>query len=235
MSAPASATVARRRRVAVIVVVLLVLVTAAWMVSRSPLLDVDHLVVTGNVRVSTDQVLAAAGVARGDPMVWLDPGSAAHAIEALPWVRTADVHRDWPGTVTITVSERVPVGWVDAGGGSALVVDRDGRALAIDPFAAAGLPQLLDVTPAPVGAAITPVGGAWLAGHLSPDERGVVRSISVVDQSATLVVTSGQEVRFGRLDQVSDKMRAAIAVLGQPSVAGAAYIDVSAPSTPVAG
>ena len=63
----------------------------------------------------------------------------------------------------------------------------------------------------------------------------VVASITVRDARATLKVTSGQEVRFGRLNQVGDKMRAAVAVLGQPGIEERTYIDVSAPSTPVAG
>ena len=58
---------------------------------------------------------------------------------------------------------------------------------------------------------------------------------TVADARATLVVTTGQEVRFGRLSQVEDKMRAAVAVLAQPGVDQRRYIDVSAPSTPVAG
>jgi cell division protein FtsQ len=199
------------------------------------LLDVDHEVVAGNAQVNTAEILAASHIAPGDPMVWLDPGDSAHDIEALSWIRTATVTREWPDTVRITVQERVPVAWVDAGEGHALVVDRTGRALTVDPTAPAGLPVLLGVTPAPVGAAISPVGGAWLAGHLSVDERPIVRSIAVADARATLVVTSGQEVRFGRLNQVSDKMRAAVAVLAQPGVDQRSYVDVSAPSTPVAG
>lgn len=234
MSAPASAAVARRRRLAVVVAALLVIGTAAWMVTRSPFLDVDRVVVLGNATVTTDEVLLSSGVAAGDAMVWLDPGASARAIEALPWVRSAQVQREWPATVRITVRERVPVAWVDVGGGRAMVVDRTGFAITED-APPAGLPQIVAVTPSPVGARITPTGGAWLAGRLSPEQRGGVRSIAVADRRATLVVASGQEVRFGRLNQVSDKMRAAFAVLVQPGVDTAAYVDVSAPSTPVAG
>jgi cell division protein FtsQ len=227
--------VARRRRVTVLVALLLVLGIGAWGASRSPLLDVDHLVVSGNARVTTDEVLEASGVGRGDAMAWIDPADSARDVEALPWIHTASVVREWPDTVRISVREREPVAWVDAGEGRALLVDRAGRGLALEAAPPDGLPQLLEVATAPVGAAIRPRGGAWLAGHLTLEQRPVVRSITVDDARATLVVTSGQEVRFGRLHQVADKMRAAVAVLAQPEVAGRAYVDVSAPSMPVAG
>jgi len=230
-----SARVVRRRRLVVATLVVLVLLTGAWMVTRSPLLDVDRVEVRGTTQVTPDAVQAAAGVHPGDPMVWLDAGDVAGRVETLPWVRHASVQREWPDTVRITVRERAPVAWVAAGDGAFLVVDRTGRGLAVDSTQPAGLPQLLDVTPAPVGAAITPVGGAWLAGHLRADELALVASITVRDARATLQVTSGQEVRFGRLSQVGDKMRAAVAVLGQPGIGERTYIDVSAPSTPVAG
>ena len=241
MSAPSSRAVARRRRVAVLVVVLVVLGVAGWMAMRSAFLDVDHLVVSGNARVSVEEILASSGVEQGDAMVWLDASGTASSIEAMPWIRRADVEREWPSTVRIVVHERVPVAWLDAGEGRALVVDRDGHGVSIDAVPPAGLPQLLDVASVPVGEAISPSGGAWLAGHLTAEQLAIVRSIKigrsikVADARATLVVTSGQEVRFGRLNQVGDKMRSAVAVLAQPSAEGRTYIDVSAPSTPVAG
>jgi len=235
MSAPSSRAVARRRRVGVLVVVLVVIGVAGWMVMRSAFLDVDHLVVSGNARVSVEEILASSGVEPGDAMVWLDASGTASSIEAMPWIRRADVKREWPSTVRIVVHERVPVAWVDAGEGRALVVDRDGHGVSIDALPPAGLPQLLDVASAPVGEAISPAGGARLAGHLTAEQLAIVRSIKVTDARATLVVTSGQEVRFGRLNQVGDKMRSAVAVLAQSSAEGRTYIDVSAPSTPVAG
>lgn len=230
-----SSRVYRRRRLAVVLGVLLVLAVAAWGVTRSPFLDVDRVEIRGESRVGVIDVAVASGIDRGDPMVWLDTGDAAARVESLPLVDTARVEREWPGTVRITVTERTPVGWVDAGNGQAFVVDATGRALT-EEAPPAGLPQILGATPpAAVGATITPTAGARLAGHLLPEARAVVRSIALKDGRATLVVTSGQEVRLGRPVGIVDKMRAALAVLARPEVVGRTYVDVSAPSTPVAG
>ena len=226
----------RGRRVLVLVVVVGVLGTAAWMATRSPLLDVEHLVVRGNDRATTDEVLGAAGLDRGDAIVWVDVGAATRGIEALPWVRDASVVREWPDTVRVTVRERRPVAWVDAGGGQALVVDADARILALDAGPPPGLPQLLEVaTAGPVGGVVTPAEGARVAGALHGLVQASTRAIATTDGRVTLQIVSGQEIRLGHPTQLRAKVRAAVAVLGAPQAAGKAYVDVSAPSNPVAG
>jgi cell division protein FtsQ len=224
------------RRLAIVAFGLLVVGTAAWMASRSPILDVDRIVVVGNARTGVDEVLAASDLARGDALVWLDQSAARDGVERLPWVREAAIAREWPDTVRITVEERLPAAWVDAGEGRALVVDRSGRVLAVESPAPVALPQLLDVTTfAEPGGLIRPAVGARIAGALTPEALTLVRTISATEQQASAVVASGQEVRLGRPTEIDDKMRAALAVLARPEVAGRSYVDVSAPSTPVAG
>ncbi len=230
MKAPA------RRRLLVAVVVVLVLGTGAWMATRSPLLDVDHLVVSGNERVSTEELLHTAGLERGDPLLWLDVGEATDAIEALPWVRDARVEREWPDTVRVTVRERRAVAWADTGDGRALLIDPLARVLAVEPSPPTARPQLLDVAPTgPVGGWITPVEGARVAGMLRGLVQAGTRTIATAGGRVTMHTASGQEIRLGRPTQLRAKVAAAVAVLGAPQAAGKAYVDVSAPSNPVAG
>jgi cell division protein FtsQ len=226
----------RRRRVLLVVMIVATLGAIAWGVTQSPFLDVDHLTVKGNEHTTADEVLTAAGVRTGDPMVWVDPGQAATKIEALPWVRAATVRREWPSTVRISVRERQAVAWVDAGGGSAVLIDPTGRVLSIEPSPPVGLPQLLDVTgPATVGAILTPVEGARVAAALGGIAASTIRTIGIAGGRVTLRTVGDQEIRMGRAHQIAEKLRAAFAVLGAPEAAGKAYVDVSAPSNPVAG
>jgi cell division septal protein FtsQ len=141
------------------------------------------------------------------------------------------------GSSCVTVSERRAVAWVDAGGGAALVVDPSGRVLSLDPTAPPGLPQLVGVTaPITPGATVAPTAGARVAGVLAGIVRESTRSITTGDDGrVTLGIASGQEIRLGRPVQLADKIRAAVAVLGAPEAQGTAYVDVSAPSNPVAG
>ena len=225
----------RRRRVLALVIVVATLATAAWVVTRSPLLDVDHVQVRGNSRETPAEVLDAAGLHTGDPMVWIDTHQAAAAIETLPWVRRATVQREWPDTVRITVSERLPVAWSDTGSG-ALVLDAAGRVLAVETSPPVGLPQLLHVDASvPVGATIASVTAARVAGVMATFDPTFAASIELTDVGVLLRTPAGTEVRLGRATEVAGKIRAAIAVLGTPQADGAQYVDVSAPSTPVAG
>src|SRR5690348_12468437 len=99
---------ARRRRVLVVGIVLTALLAAAYGVSASPLLAVDHVRVRGLDHLTVADIETAGGVHPGDAMVWIDTTGAVQGIEALPYVLDASLQRDWPHTVRITVHERTP-------------------------------------------------------------------------------------------------------------------------------
>jgi cell division protein FtsQ len=226
-----------RRRLRVLLVVLAVVVvgTAAWVALASPLLDVDRVIVRGTVHTTADQVTSAAQVALGDAMVWVDDGAAASRVEALPWVRSAHVAREWPGTVRITVTERTPAAWVQSPTGPA-IVDGTGRVLDRVADAPVDLPQVADVARVPpVGASISPALGARVAGRLLGYARSGTRSIAVTDDGVNLSLQSGVEVRLGRPTAVMTKVRAAVAVLGALDGEAVSYVDVAVPLNPVAG
>jgi cell division protein FtsQ len=224
----------RRLRALVLVGALLALAVVAWLVVASPLLDVDHIRVKGGTRVTAEEIRAASGITTGDPMVWLDGGAAERRLRALPWVASARVEREWPGTVTITVTEREPVAWVDGGAGPALV-DGTGRVLSIVEAPPEGFPQIVDPARVPpVGAAISPATGAHVARDLVGYARPATRTIAVTDRGVVLVLQNGAEVRIGSPRRVMTKVVAARAVLDAVGET-VSYVDVSVPSNPVAG
>jgi hypothetical protein len=77
-----------------------------------------------------DTVLQVAGIGP-EANLWEDPAAWEQRLEAHPLVRHASVGRRFPGTLTITVEERTPVGLVPRP--TLEPVDRDGRALPLDP------------------------------------------------------------------------------------------------------
>jgi cell division protein FtsQ len=221
-------------RILVVVASVAALGVLAWVAVASPMLDVDRIEVKGGTRVTPDEIRAASGISTGDPMVWLDGGAAERRLAALPWIASARVEREWPGTVKIAVTEREPVAWADAGAGPALL-DGTGRVLGAAEAPPAGLPQILEPGRLPpAGATITPATGAHVARDLTGFARLGTKAVALTDRGVVLVLVDGAEIRLGGPGRVMTKVAAALAVLhalGEP----VAYVDVSVPSNPVAG
>ena len=100
-----------------------------WGVSRTGLLDVDSIVVSGVSGVDRAEVLREAGLSLGTAMIDLRPGDTALAIASLPWVVSADVRRQWPSTIHVQVKPRMPVAVVPAGTDTVVLVDAYGYAI----------------------------------------------------------------------------------------------------------
>lgn len=70
--------------------------------------------VAGAVHVSQDEVRKQAAIPE-DRNIWLiDKHAAESRVDALPWVRTAQIHRALPASVRIIVTERVPAACVQS-------------------------------------------------------------------------------------------------------------------------
>jgi cell division protein FtsQ len=87
----------------------------AYAALDSPWLAVRHIEVSGADRAPVEALLDEAGVVPGTPTVRVRPGAVAAELESHPWVAHAEVTVSWPGTVEVTVEERVPAAWVDTG------------------------------------------------------------------------------------------------------------------------
>jgi cell division protein FtsQ len=90
--------------------------------------SVQHVKVVGRESTPRDELLAAVGVARNDPILFVDVDAARERIEQISWVKRAAVRRMLPDTVLIDLVERVPVArWqID---GQTVLIDRDGKVL----------------------------------------------------------------------------------------------------------
>lgn len=94
-------------------------------------LTVQDVLVEGRNETARDDILAALAVARGTPMLSVDPEAARARIEALPWIKTAVIERQLPDTLFVKLTERAPMAlWQKDGAFS--VVDAEGRVLTRD-------------------------------------------------------------------------------------------------------
>jgi len=94
-------------------------------------LTVQDVLVEGRGETPRDDILAALALARGTPLLTVDPEAAKARIEALPWVKTAAVERHLPDTIFVRLTERTPLALWQKDGQLSLV-DGDGHVLTRD-------------------------------------------------------------------------------------------------------
>lgn len=226
-----------RRRLRLLVAGLCVVATlgGAVAVLHSPIVRVRHLDLTGAVQVTKAEVAAAAGVGPSTPMVDVNVGRATESLDALPWVSRAVVHRDWPGTLDVSLVERVPVAQVSTGGGRWGEVDVTGRVLATSDAAFLGLVKLEGFGKAGAPGSVLSAAGSGL--RVAADMPGPVRTrvTSMVSESGgdvSLTLARGGNVELGSPTEISAKMESLSTMLTQVDLTGLQTIDEEVPEAP---
>lgn len=107
-------------------------------VARARALQIDRIVVKGNGRMSSGEVLAVLDGMRGESLVWTDLDSWRQRLLASPWVKDAAFRRSLPSTVEVSVSERAPMA-IGRIRGKLYLIDENG--LLIDEYS----PQYADL------------------------------------------------------------------------------------------
>ena len=201
-----------------------------WLLGFSSVFDVTTVEVDGASAETLPAVRAAAQVASGSSLLWLDTADLDARVQTIPRVATVDVRRSVPHTVTVTVTEREPVAAMPLGTGVALV-DGTGFAYRTMPAPPPGIPRLV-LGPGLAAAPSDPttVAAVRVLAALPADLRGRItelRAASPYDVSFSL--DAGRTVRWGA--DADDARKAAVLgpLLSQP---GSTY-DVSTPDLPV--
>jgi cell division protein FtsQ len=78
-------------------------------VTRRAGFQVQDIFVTGRVNASAEQIAEKLNAPPGLPILALDLGAAKTALETLPWVESARITRELPGTLRIDLTERQPI------------------------------------------------------------------------------------------------------------------------------
>lgn len=215
-------------RVAIATLIIGAVAILVWAVAFSPVLGAKRIVVRGVHVLTAAQIRQAAAIRHGTPLLRLDTRAAARRVEALPDVASAHVRISYPSTVEITVSERMAVGYVLAGG-AAVLVDGTGRQFRSTPTPPAGLPRFeiaMDSDQIAVGQAV-----ATVAGALPAAIRTELRAIAAnTPQAVVLRLVDGRTVLWGGADRSADKAQVLPALLGRPGT----IFDVSDPDVVVA-
>jgi cell division protein FtsQ len=191
----------------------------------TPIMSARNTVVVGLGAVTQDEVVAAAAVPPGTPLLQVDTDAVAERVAAIRRVASARVQRQYPSTLRVTVIERVPVVVKDYPDGPHLF-DKDGVDFATAP-APAGVPYLDADNPGPSDAPTKAALQVMTA--LRPEVAGQVGRIAAPSVAAiTLTLTDGRVVVWGTTDRTEEKALKLGALLTQP---GQTY-DVSSPDLP---
>lgn len=216
---------------------LLLVVAAAFAVSRSAVFAMRSLTVRGNVHLSARQVAGIAGLSGSTNVVWLSPAAVQGRLEADPWVRSANVSRSLPSSITVAISERSVAATV-TDGRRAFLLSADGVLLAaaspseLSRFpviqASAGQPLNVGARLASGSAALRVVAGFGTI--LRRDVAAVILGPGGVE----LRTRGGVRVRYGDASDPAAKARALEALLVWARSHGVRpeYVDVSVPAAP---
>ncbi len=198
---------------------------ALWEWSRhSPSLVVKIIEVAGGSRLSDQEVLRAAQITPGSPILDVDIDQVGQRLSGHPWIRTAHVTRRLPDRVYIAIEERVPR--LLLASSSLWLVDEDGLPFVTTAEAGefASLPVVTGVT-VEKGGTVGEVEKEKLRGaiavaaafegrkHLNPKDIGEIR----IDEAGRYHVYTAREgtllslgredlsQRIGRLDLLLDR------------------------------
>jgi cell division protein FtsQ len=213
----------RRRWIVLLMGAVTVVVLALY---NTPLLGVRSMQVIGNTTLTTQNVLAAADVHVGEPMLQVDTGQIEARLRALPQVASAQVSLAWPSAVRLAVVERVPMAFVTTPNGIQLV-DSEGV-----PFAGAaqpppGFPELR-VRSAAANDPATRAAVLVLASLPAALRGSVTAVVPQTPNDVRMSLRDGREVRWGDASDSAWKAAVLPPLLTRP---GKVY-DVSSPALP---
>jgi len=203
-----------------------------WALLGSGLFAVRSVVVTGIRLVPESEVLAAAGVRSGTPLLRVNTARIAARVLAIRQVLAVRVSTSWPDRVVIAVRERTPALAVAVPGGFDLI-DAYGVVVQLVQTRPAILPLYTPAAAEPVsslrGDPDVSAAAAVLAG-LPASLRPTVTSVTAPGpDQVTLQLADGVTVVWGGPGDAAAKARE-LAIL---MATGARYYDVSSAATAV--
>jgi POTRA domain, FtsQ-type len=221
----------RLRRILIIIAVVAVGALGFWLL-RSPFLSISEVIVTGTEMSNPAGIIEDLGVVVGIPTIDVDAGAITEAVEADPWIASADVSVQWPGTVTVDVTEHVAIAPAAAGSGFVMLSDESTVIEAVSgPIDGVFLVDV-DVADVPIGEPVDDplVAGALAFGQALRPDLGR-DAVMYVEDGGLAATVGGFVVRLGRPIDIEEKALV-LASLIDSGLEPGAEINLIAPSRP---
>ncbi|MFF3857844.1 cell division protein FtsQ/DivIB [Streptomyces sp. NPDC002209] len=162
----------------------------SWVLYGSSWLRVEKVTASGTGVLTPEQVLAAAAVPVGAPLVTVDTDEIAARVRSrLPRVDSVDVVRAWPHGIGLKVTERKPV----------LLIKKDANFVEVD---ASGV-RFDTVPKAPAGVPVLELSAAQSpSGRRFDEERLLREAVGVAGDLPEAVAKETVQVKVGSYDSV---------------------------------
>jgi cell division protein FtsQ len=220
----------KRLRVLAAVGSVLLAIGLTYGVTRSPLVAIDSIEVTGAERTDAEELEQVLGPVRGRSLVWLDIDGLERRLTSLPWIRRASVTRSWPSGLLIDLGERRPVAVYGAEDGQWRVVDGDGRVVVESAGRPTGFPQIIAEQTAVERGQLAPDGvvvGAGVAALLPAELLANLTAIRIDPVSGVVLELSPKGfVTIGTADDLRAKLLRMLTVLERCPAGSFDVLDV---------
>ncbi|MFD3940276.1 cell division protein FtsQ/DivIB [Streptomyces sp. NPDC058611] len=207
-----------------------------WVLYGSSWLRVEKVTAAGTDVLTPEQVLAAAAVPVGAPLVSVDTDEIENRVRGrLPRIDSVDVVRAWPHGIGLKVTERKPVLLIKKGA-DFVEVDASGVRFDTVPKAPGGVPVLeLNAAGSPSARRFDEERllheAVLVAGSLPGPVAKETLQVKVGSYDSVLLeLTRGRTVAWGSGEQSDTKGRALTALL--KAAPKADHFDVSVPTAP---
>ena len=198
--------------------ILVIAIFVWWSLYLSKWFIAQEVSVTGNERLTIEQISTLAEVPIGNSLMSIDTAAMASQLMSMPEIEVATVERGWPHTILIKVTERTPIAVAATASGFNLI-DSQGHNAGVVPAPPAGL-LIISAQPdsnAMLGAikTLAAIPAHWqLIGLSAPTQDSIVATLG-----------SGAVITFGSSERAADKVEVAQALMEK----GYSVINVSAP------
>lgn len=198
--------------------ILVIAVFVWWSLYLSKWFIAQEISVTGNERLTTEQISTLAEVPIGNSLMSIDTAVMASQLMSMPEIEVATVERGWPHTILIKVTERTPIAVAATASGFNLI-DSQGHNAGVVAAPPAGL---LIISAQPDSNAML---GAIKTLAAIPAQWQLIGLSAATQDSIVATLGSGAVITFGSSERAADKVEVAQALMEK----GYSVINVSAP------
>jgi len=219
---------------------ILVALLALYILIRSPLFEVQDIVIEGNHFLASEKIISVAGVNKGENIFKINLHEVSERLKIIPMLKSAELSRKLPSFVIIKITERTPLALLPSSAGFAQV-DSEGV------YLQKGLPSDRNLPVITGLKCVIPPPGKPVKGEGLGVALGVVDQLPAVllpelseinigtQGDVCLYTLDGVQCRLGTASDIPKKGLVLSRVLSELKAKGKkiAYIDLSYVGSPV--